>query len=355
MKVYFIPFPILILGYLSKVLLAEIYDDANKYYLAAYNLYKLGNMAQSTELLKKVIEIDPDHAEAHFGLGSIYFRQYQYEDAIREFTRVTRIKPEYAQVYERLWLSYKKLGMDDKAEESLQNYKKIMSERMQALSGGYTQVVKPAAPPAQEKKTASKLPEPKAETSQSSEMKSSGTTVPEKKLATSGHSESEEKEGKEVVREKEDTLSVVKPVISQLKKSEERSDKEPKTSILETGPPKTKPIYPEIQPTKTASDARRNTEYQSPLALTKQHDLPKSFRKKSVTFFNNPFSKIAGVLNKPQIGKLLKGFLYYLITVQTWLCVVASLFIYFRKKSQKIQLSPGMSPINRKKGIKQDL
>ena len=57
-----------------QVLFAEREDEANKLYLDAYNLYKLGKMDQSLEMLKKVTEISPDHAEAHFGMGSIYFR-----------------------------------------------------------------------------------------------------------------------------------------------------------------------------------------------------------------------------------------------------------------------------------------
>ncbi|MBM4064767.1 MAG: tetratricopeptide repeat protein [Planctomycetes bacterium] len=339
MKIHFILFPILILVCLSKALFAERYDDANKYYLEAYNLYRFGKMEQSMELLKKVIEIDPDHAEAHFGLGSIYFRQNMYDDAVREFTRVTRIKPEYAQVYERLWLSYKKLGMNDKAEEALQNYKKIMVERMQALSVGPPQVVKPVTTPPQESKVESKPSTTEVETSQPSEMKSSGDTIPGTRLAESARSESEEEEEKEEVEEKEDILSVVKPAIPQLKKSAERSDKEPKTSISETGPPNTKPVYPALQPAKAESDTKLNLKYNSPLTQAKQHTLFKSFKNKSATFFDTPFSAIAEILNKSYIGKLLKGLIYYIITVQIWLCVVTSLFIYFRKKNHKRQIS----------------
>lgn len=341
--------------YLSKALFAERYDDANKYYLEAYNLYRFGKMEQSMELLKKVVEIDPDHAEAHFGLGSIYFRQNMYDDAVREFTRVTRIKPEYAQVYERLWLSYKKLGMNDKADEALQNYKKIMVERMQALSVEPPQVVKPATPPSQEKMVESKLPETKVETSQPSEMKSSGTTIPETKLAESSPSESEEEEEKEEVEEKEDILSVVKPVIPQRTESMERSDNGQRKPILETGPPKTKPVDPTIQSTEIESTTKLNTEYKSPLTRTKQHNLFRSFKNKSATFFDSPFSKIAEILNKSYIGKLLKGFIYYIMTVQIWLCVVTSLFIYFRKINHKRQISLGGIPKQSKRGKKLDL
>jgi len=76
----------------TRQLLADRDEDANKTYLDAYNMYKLGKLEQSLELLKKVIELNPDHAEAHFGMGSIYFRQNMFDDAVKEFTKVTKIK-----------------------------------------------------------------------------------------------------------------------------------------------------------------------------------------------------------------------------------------------------------------------
>src|SRR3990170_5697202 len=134
------------------ILFADREDEANKLYLDAYNLYKLGKIDQSLEILKKVVEINPDHAETHFGMGSIYFRQNMFDDAVKEFTKVTKIKPEYVEAYQRLWLAYKKLGMNDKAEEELLKYKKLLEERMQAMGAGSPQVAKPVATPTPEKK-----------------------------------------------------------------------------------------------------------------------------------------------------------------------------------------------------------
>ena len=148
-----------------QVLFADRDDEANKSYLDAYNMYKLGKMDQSLEMLKKVVELSPDHAEAHFGMGSIYFRQNMFDDAVKEFTKVTKIKPEYVEAYQRLWLAYKKLGMNDKAEEELSKYKKLIEERMQSMGGGSPQVAKPVSPPPQreERVEASKPEETKVE------------------------------------------------------------------------------------------------------------------------------------------------------------------------------------------------
>ena len=119
----FLPILIIISMFNVQVLFGDRDDDANKYYLDAYNMYKLGKLDQSLEMLRKVTETNPDHAEAHFGMGSIYFRQNMFDDAVKEFTKVTKIKPEYVEAYQRLWLAYKKLGMNDRAEEELLKYK----------------------------------------------------------------------------------------------------------------------------------------------------------------------------------------------------------------------------------------
>ncbi len=137
-------------------------------------------------------------------------------------------------------------------------------------------------------------------------------------------------EEKEEVEDKKDILSVVKPVIPQRKDSMARSDNGQRKPILETGPPRTKPVGPTINSIKIESNTRLNTEYK-----TKQHNLFKSFKNKSSLFYNSLFSKITEFLNKTYIGRFLKGFIYYIITVQIWLCVVASLFIYFRKTYHK--------------------
>ncbi len=359
MKIYILPVSILLCIFFSKALFADRYDDANKCYLEAYNLYRYGKMDQSLELLKKVIEIDPDHAEAYFGMGSIYFRQNMYNDAVREFTMVTRIKPEYPQAYERLWLAYKKLGRNNEADEALQKYKKIMAERMQTLSGKPPQVVKPVSPLVQEKKTESKLPETTVETSQSSEIKSSGKTTPEKKLAESRPSETEEEEENNEVEEKENILSVVKPVTPQLKESVERSDKESKTSILETSPPGTKPTESSEQSSKVPSNSNPDKEYKYPQINVNKHsanyqNVFKPFKKIGSILFQNPFRKSSTNTDKSFTDKLLKWFICYIMTVQIWLCVVTSLFIYFRNRNHKKQISQEEFQSNRK-GEKKDL
>src|SRR4030067_1943299 len=149
-NLFFIFLTVVITGLLqAQILFAAEDEESNKLYLEAYNQYKLGKLEQSLEVLKKVVAITPDHAEAHFGMGSIYFRQNMFDDAVKEFTKVTKIKPEYVEAYQRLWLAYKKLGMNDRAEEELLKNKKLIEESMQTMGGASSPVSKPVSPPPQ--------------------------------------------------------------------------------------------------------------------------------------------------------------------------------------------------------------
>jgi len=326
------------------ILFADRDDEANKLYLDAYNMYKLGKMDQSLEMLKKVTEINPDHAEAHFGMGSIYFRQNMFDDAVKEFTKVTKIKPEYVEAYQRLWLAYKKLGMNDKAEEELLKYKKLLEERMQAMGVGSPQVAKPVATLTPEKKEEyvekPKLEETKpqevvrVETPQPVETKPQVAAAPDTTVVESRPSEETRPEGP----------AVVKPVLPQQEES--------KPSTIETKPPRVLPseapssqagsIVKEPSEAKTVTKQEPEAGYTSPyIKVDKSNsvyeNLFKTFKKRGSGLFRNPLKikKGAEIWKKSYVGKLSKGFIYYVVVVQIWLCIVASLCIYFSKSKRK--------------------
>lgn len=319
-----------------QTLFAQRDDEANKCYLDAYNLYKLGKLDQSLEMLRKVIELNPDHAEAHFGMGSIYFRQNMFDDAVKEFTKVTRIKPEYVEAYQRLWLAYKKLGMSDKAEEELQKYKKLIEERMQGMVGGSSQVVKPVAPPPQREEQEEK-PEPE-ETRPTTETRPPETTVTDTRVTESVSPEKEAEKERPVV---------VKPVSPQA--GEARPPAGIQSSVTESEAPAvletTKQLekrYTESPKPPTGEKLPAETEYKSPYIKVDKKDpaykhLFKPFKKVGKSLFKSPFKKGAEKLEKTYVGKLVKGFLYYIMTIQIWLFIVAFLGIYFFKtKKEKL-------------------
>jgi len=313
----------------TQVSYADRDDEANKYYLDAYNLYKLGKMDQSLELLKKVVEVSPDHAEAHFGMGSIYFRQNMFDDAVKEFTKVTKIKPEYVEAYQRLWLAYKKLGMNDRAEEELLKYKKLIEERMQAMGGGSPQVAKPVSPPPQkeERVEESKPPETKVEPYRPPETRPPETTVPEPRVAESRPPD---------VETQTERPPVVKPV------APPQEEYRPPVAPPPVPPVIVRPVEPRQveppQPPQEMKSATKLEEYKSPYINVDKKDpayknLFTPFKKMGSTLFQSPQKKSGAVtkLQKTYFGKLIKGFLYYIIIVQIWLGIVASFCIYFLK------------------------
>ncbi len=337
--ILFIPIFILVSTLHVQTLFAEREDEANKYYLDAYNLYKLGKLEQALDMLKKVVETNPDHAEAHFGMGSIYFRQNMFDDAVKEFSKVTRLKPEYVEAYQRLWLAYKKLGMNDKAEEELAKYKKLIEERMQAMVGGSPQVAKPVTPPPQKEEVVEKprpeeriRPEKREEPPRTIlETRPPATTVPETKMPETRPYETETKA---------ERPAVVKPVTPLPEEPRVSTITIPRTTVPETRQAEKKPIETPRVPPEVKYKSKIENDYASPYIKVDKNDpkyqnLFKPFKKMGSTLFKNPFKKKAAVLKKSYVGKLLKGVIYYIFFVQIWLCIVACFCIYFRKKSQK--------------------
>jgi len=301
------------------ILFADRDDEANKLYLDAYNLYKLGKIDQSLEILKKVVEINPDHAETHFGMGSIYFRQNMFDDAVKEFTKVTKIKPEYVEAYQRLWLAYKKLGMNDRAEEELLKYKKLIEERMQSMGGGSPQVAKPVSPPSQK--------EDRVEESKPAETKGESYQPPETRPPETRVAESRPPD----VETQTERSTVVKPVVP--------PQEEYRPPVVAPVPPPVvaRPVEPSKPPHEMES-ATKLEEYKSPYIKVDKKDpayknLFTPFKKMGSTLFQSPQKKSGTVtkLQRAYFGKLIKGFLYYIVIVQIWLGIVASFCIYFLK------------------------
>ena len=266
------------------------------------------------------------------------------DDAVKEFTKVTKIKPEYVEAYQRLWLAYKKLGMNDKAEEELLKYKKLLEERMQAVGVGSPQVAKPVATPTPEKKEEYvEKPKPeetkpqevvRVEPAQPVETKPQVAAIPDTSVVESRPSEETRPE----------SPAVVKPVLPQQEES--------KPSTIETKPPRVLPsetpssqagsIVREPSEAKTVTKPEAGAGDTSPyIKVDKSNpvyeNLFKPLKKMGSGLFRNPLKikKSAEIWKKSYVGKLSKGFIYYVVVVQIWLCIVASLCIYFSKSKRK--------------------
>ena len=96
-------FPLrLMLGLLTVVLLAGCAggDDARKRLNESDGRYKEGASFLETDqqrafvAFQKSIELNPDNFEAHYALGSIYFKRKQLAEAEREFRALQNANPD---------------------------------------------------------------------------------------------------------------------------------------------------------------------------------------------------------------------------------------------------------------------
>jgi tetratricopeptide (TPR) repeat protein len=67
--------------------------------------------------------LDPNYAEAHTNLGTIYFRQGLFDQALVEHQRAVEIKPEYAKGYYNIGSVYRE---NRKIEEAIASFKKAL-------------------------------------------------------------------------------------------------------------------------------------------------------------------------------------------------------------------------------------
>ena len=153
-----------------------------------------------------------------------------------------------------------KLGMNDKAEEELLKYKKLIEERMQTMGGGSPQVAKPVSPPPkrEERPADIKPAETKVEPYRPPETRPPETTVPETKVAETRPPE---------VKTQTENSTVVKPVLPPQEKA--------RPSVAAPAPPPVvaRPVEPPKPPHEMKS-ATKLEEYKSPYIKVDKKILP---------------------------------------------------------------------------------
>ena len=76
----------------------RLYKEGVKYGLA-------GLFSQAAQIFERAVKLDPQHADAHFGLGHAYFDLQQWKKAVRSFERVVELNPKDQQAIDLLTLS----------------------------------------------------------------------------------------------------------------------------------------------------------------------------------------------------------------------------------------------------------
>ncbi|HEX6718910.1 MAG TPA: tetratricopeptide repeat protein [Pyrinomonadaceae bacterium] len=86
--------------------------DANESFFAARELLDQKKDREATKAFKESIKLNPNFAEAHYGLGIANFRLARFREAVDAFKKATTLDPNMAKAHYGLSLAYQELGME---------------------------------------------------------------------------------------------------------------------------------------------------------------------------------------------------------------------------------------------------
>lgn len=84
---------------------AEAKAEAKRLYKEGVKYGLAGLFSQAAQIFEQAVKLDPQNADAHFGLGHAYFDLEQWKDAIRGFERAYELDPKDKQALEFLILA----------------------------------------------------------------------------------------------------------------------------------------------------------------------------------------------------------------------------------------------------------
>lgn len=93
-----------------------------------------GNYADAAAICKKLIEIEPENARYHAGLGNALYNLEDYEGALAEYNKAAEYKPEDESVHSNIATILEKLG---KSEDALKEYRKVVELKPEDVSNHY--------------------------------------------------------------------------------------------------------------------------------------------------------------------------------------------------------------------------
>ena len=75
---------------------------------------------------RKVLDLNPNSAEAHFNLGIAYGEKKMIDKQVSEYRKAIAINPKYAKAYKNLESVYREKGMKEDADRELSNYNNLV-------------------------------------------------------------------------------------------------------------------------------------------------------------------------------------------------------------------------------------
>ncbi len=104
-------------------------------------LYYMGMIAQNQgenrkalEYLDQVLAKDPDHAAAHAGRGSVYFKEGEFQRAKEELELAVSLRPDHATTHYQLSQVLVRLNQPERAQQELKLYTELKTRAEEARS-----------------------------------------------------------------------------------------------------------------------------------------------------------------------------------------------------------------------------
>jgi tetratricopeptide (TPR) repeat protein len=98
----------------------ELQKSAEAYGRLAWAYSSLKKYQEAELAAQKAVELDPDYAWYHAGLGRILLEQSKREEAVKELLRATNLDPEHVFAHLYLGVAYKELGNKKLAKDSFE-------------------------------------------------------------------------------------------------------------------------------------------------------------------------------------------------------------------------------------------
>ncbi|HYG80864.1 MAG TPA: tetratricopeptide repeat protein, partial [Pyrinomonadaceae bacterium] len=81
----------------------------------------------------KVIELDPQNADAYYNRGGLLVAQGEAAKAVDDFSKAIDINPQYAEAYADRGLARLSLGQDSEAQKDFDRYLELNKEMKDSL------------------------------------------------------------------------------------------------------------------------------------------------------------------------------------------------------------------------------
>ena len=102
--------------------LADQVSEGERLMIQANQEFINGNNNKGADLTLKLIELYPKDKEAHLGYASYLNRLQKYDEAIKEYQKISAIDPSYAMAYNMMAYGYMNAGKTDEAEKAIKKY-----------------------------------------------------------------------------------------------------------------------------------------------------------------------------------------------------------------------------------------